>query len=190
MIVQLVLVCIIIYLVYVNYFKVEGYKNYKYTNKYHCCVKNKCGCKDSNECEKPKLVCPSNCPDLSKYILKSSIPPCPPKPDMSQYVLKSSIPPMPDMSKYVLKSSVPPCRCPRCPTCPPCPKHKYDLVICKKHCKKHLDTYYKKEKPNKNDFTRYTNNAGGLCQPSPADSNFYFGTNFAKFGEKVNILNS
>jgi hypothetical protein len=107
---------------------------------------------------------------------------------MSQYVLKSSIPPMPDMSKYVLKSSIPPCRC---PPCPPSPPIIYNLDICKKKCKKHLDKYYKK---SKNNFNRYTNTAyssnKNLCQPSPADSNFYFGTNFAKVGEKINIIKS
>ena len=62
---------------------------------------------------------------MSKYVLKSSIPPCPKLPDMNQYILKSEIPAcprLPDMSKYVLKSSVPPpIQCPSCPPCPPCP---------------------------------------------------------------------
>ena len=187
MIVKLILTLIIIYLIYIHYFQnKEEYRNYRYSDKYHCCDKNRRNCRDK-KCEKPKLICPSACPDLSKYVLKSSIPPCPPKPDMSQYVLKSSIPPMPDMSKYVLKSSIPPCKCPRCPRCPP-PTYNYDL--CKRKCKKHLDKYYKK--PNKNNFNRYTNTAysssKNLCQPSPADSNFYFGTNFAKFGVRNNII--
>lgn len=72
--------------------------------------------------------------DLHKYVLKSSIPPCPnmskyilkseipPYPDMSKYVLKSKIPPYPDMSKYILKSEIPNCEnkqieCPYCPEC-------------------------------------------------------------------------
>lgn len=49
--------------------------------------------------------------DFDKYVLKSSVPPCP---DMSKYALKSMIPPQPDMSKYILKSEVP-----SCPKCPP-----------------------------------------------------------------------
>lgn len=89
-------------------------------------------------------ICPPM-PDMSKYVLKSSIPPCPSLPDMSNYMLKSECPPVPDMSQYVLKSSVPkqgpiiidtsadnrakcgdcpPCPRPRCPEvrCPPAPK--------------------------------------------------------------------
>ena len=76
-------------------------------------------------CKPCAPTCPSKCPDLSKYVLKSSIPPCPQLPDMSNYILKSEIPPcprLPDMSKYVLKSSVPPpIQCPACPPCPSCP---------------------------------------------------------------------
>jgi hypothetical protein len=93
----------------------------------------------------PRPVCPpcAPCrePDLSKYVLKSSVPPCPTMPDMSHYMLKSECPPTPDLSKYVLKSSIPkpqpiiidssackntggecpPCPRPRCPEvkCPP-----------------------------------------------------------------------
>jgi hypothetical protein len=75
--------------------------------------------------------------NIDKYVLKSSIPPCP---NMSEYakksqipawpfnknewIRKSEIPPcprLPDMTKYVLKSALPGCKpykCPRCPTCP------------------------------------------------------------------------
>jgi hypothetical protein len=77
-------------------------------------------------CKPCEPVCPSKIPDLSKYVLKSSIPPCPTLPDMNQYILKSEIPAcprLPDMSKYVLKSSVPPpIQCPTCPPCPPPPE--------------------------------------------------------------------
>jgi len=89
--------------------------------------------------------------DIDKYVLKSSIPPCP---DMSQFALKNQLPPAgfnpeewirkseippcptcPDLRNYVLRSEVPPCdadkicpkcpECPKCPTCPPCePKVK------------------------------------------------------------------
>ena len=89
---------------------------------YHCppCPKLECP-----PCKPCKPVCPGAMPDLSKYVLKSSIPPCPQLPDMSNYILKSEIPPcprLPDMSKYVLKSSVPPpIQCPTCPPCPSCP---------------------------------------------------------------------
>ena len=80
------------------------------------------------------------CPaiDWSKYVLKSSIPPCPPQPDMSRYMLKTECPAPPDMSKYILKSAVPPC--PPCIStcnkpckigeCPPCPVPRCPVVEC------------------------------------------------------------
>lgn len=92
-------------------------------------------------CKPCEPVCPSKCPDLSRYVLKSSIPPCPPMPNMDDYILKSRIPPcprMPDMSKYVLKSSIPPpVKCQPCPACicPPPPQIKVcDKMIKKKDC--------------------------------------------------------
>jgi len=96
------------------------------------------------------FVTPSNCgkpsssstswsdPDPSKWVLKATVPPCPPMPDMSKYMLKSECPPQPDMSKYVLKSSVP--HCPPCIStcskpckigeCPPCPRPRCPVVNC------------------------------------------------------------
>jgi hypothetical protein len=80
------------------------------------------------------------CPkiDWSKYILKASIPPCPPQPDMSRYMLKTECPAPPDMSRYILKSAVPPC--PPCIStcnkpckigeCPPCPRPRCPVVTC------------------------------------------------------------
>lgn len=59
--------------------------------------------------------------DIDKYVLKSSVPPCPDLrnyalkaeigscPDPSTYVMKSDIPPYPDMSQYVLKSQIQQC---------------------------------------------------------------------------------
>jgi hypothetical protein len=87
-----------------------------------------------------RLVCPP-CrePDLSKYVLKSSIPPCPSLPDMSNYMLKTECPPVPDLSKYVLKSSIPKqqpviidnsaCR-KDAGECPPCPRPRCPEVKC------------------------------------------------------------
>jgi hypothetical protein len=107
---------------------------------------SKCNKKATNCACTPKgmarLICPPcKTPDLSKYVLKSSIPPCPAAPDMTNYMLKTECPPVPDLSKYVLKASIPkqqpviidnsackkdagecpPCPRPRCPTvtCPP-----------------------------------------------------------------------
>lgn len=80
--------------------------------------------------------CPE--PDPSKWVLKTTVPPCPPLPDMSKYMLKTECPPQPDMSKYVLKTSVP--ACPPCIStcskpckigeCPPCPRPRCPTVKC------------------------------------------------------------
>ena len=77
--------------------------------------------------------------DMSKYVLKSSIPPCPQLPDMSEYMLKSECPPVPDLSKYILKSSIPKpqpiiidssaCQ-KQCGECPPCPRPRCPEVKC------------------------------------------------------------
>lgn len=91
-------------------------------------------------CPAPRPVCPP-CrePDLSKYVLKSSIPPPPVCPDMSQYMLKTECPPVPDLSKYVLKSSIPKqapviLDCSQCKKpsgeCPPCPRPRCPEVKC------------------------------------------------------------
>ena len=84
----------------------------------------------------PCPSCPT--PDMSKWMKKSAVPPCPPLPDMSKYMLKTECPPLPDMSKYVLKSSVP--KCPPCIStcskpckigeCPPCPRPSCPVVKC------------------------------------------------------------
>lgn len=71
--------------------------------------------------------------DIDKYILKSSIPPCP---DMSEFITKNMMNANPDLSDYILKSEIKACEkvdtsqyilknqipaCPTCPTCPECP---------------------------------------------------------------------
>lgn len=81
----------------------------------------------------------SNGVDLSKFVLKSSIPPCPQCPDMSEYMLKSECPPVPDLSRYILKSSIPKpqpiiidssaCK-KECGDCPPCPRPRCPDVKC------------------------------------------------------------
>ena len=94
-------------------------------------------------CSSPRPICP-RCPpcrepDLSKYVLKSTIPPCPSMPDLSKYMLKTECPPVPDLSNYVLKSSVPKptpviLDCSKCnkPSgeCPPCPRPRCPEVKC------------------------------------------------------------
>lgn len=85
-----------------------------------------------------QISCPP-IPDMSKYVLKSSIPPPKVCPDMSQYMLKTECPPTPDLSQYVLKSSVPKqepviidnsaCK-KECGSCPPCPRPRCPDVKC------------------------------------------------------------
>jgi len=98
-----------------------------------------CGCPDGpgrGPSDPDRRQCPQI--DWSKYVLKASIPPCPPLPDMTRYMLKSECPAPPDMSKYILKSAVPPC--PPCIStcnkpckigeCPPCPVVRCPVVEC------------------------------------------------------------
>ena len=104
---------------------------------------NSCGQVCPCKCPNPRPICPP-CPpcrepDLSKYVLKSTVPPCPPMPDLSKYMLKTECPPVPDLSNYVLKSSVPKPQpvildCSKCnkPSgeCPPCPRPRCPEVRC------------------------------------------------------------
>ena len=114
----------------------EGFSNGKCGT---CGEGSPCGCKKPD----PRMICPAcaECkqPDMSKYVLKSSIPPCPAVPDLSNYILKSECPPVPDLSNYVLKSSIPKQNpvildCSKCQKpkgeCPPCPRPRCPEVKC------------------------------------------------------------
>lgn len=104
---------------------------------------NTCGSSlDSCACsaEQKRPVCPP-CrePDLSKYVLRSSVPPCPAQPDLTKYMLKTECPPVPDLSNYVLKSSIPRQQpvvldCSKCSKskglCPPCPRTRCPEIKC------------------------------------------------------------
>jgi hypothetical protein len=108
---------------------------------------NSCGEPSPCRCPKPRPkprpahpACP-DCkqPNMSKYVLKSSVPPCPALPDMSNYILKSECPPVPDLSNYVLKASIPRQNpvildCSKCQKakgdCPPCPRARCPEVKC------------------------------------------------------------
>ena len=96
-----------------------------------------CGCQ-----QKPasRLMCPPcRAPDLSKYVLKASIPPPTTCPDLSNYMLKTECPPVADLSKYVLKASIPKqqpviidnssCK-KEAGECPPCPRARCPEVKC------------------------------------------------------------
>jgi hypothetical protein len=108
-----------------------------------CGANGSCGCKNpAPRCPQPPPIapCPRTVePDLSKYILKSQVPPCRTSPDMSQYMLKTECPPVPDLSKYVLKSSIPKPQpviidnsmCKKSAgECPPCPRPRCPEVKC------------------------------------------------------------
>ncbi len=96
-------------------------------------------CPDHGNGAGAKPICPPM-PDMSKYVLKSSVPPCPGCPDMRNYMLKSECPPVPDMSQYVLKSSIPKQQPiiidtsadvkAKCGDCPPCPRPRCPEVKC------------------------------------------------------------
>lgn len=99
-----------------------------------------CGCPASSAAVAAgNFALGSAMPDMSKFVLKSSIPPCPQCPDMSEYMLKSECPPVPDLSKYILKSSIPKpqpiiidssaCK-KECGDCPPCPRPRCPDVKC------------------------------------------------------------
>ena len=102
-----------------------------------------CGQPSPCGCHNPRPLCaacpPCREPDMSKYVLKSTIPPCQPLPDMRQYILKTEVPPVPDLSNYVLKSSIPKPQpvllaCSKCNKpkgdCPPCPRARCPEVKC------------------------------------------------------------
>ncbi len=122
-----------------NYLQRDGFQNMSGPCE-SCNQDSPCKC-DNPRPRRP--ICPAcpECkqPDMSKYVLKSSIPPCPAVPDMSNYILKSECPPVPDLSNYVLKSSVPKQQpvvldCSKCQKpkgeCPPCPRARCPEVKC------------------------------------------------------------
>ena len=104
---------------------------------------NKCACQPQTQQTQQtvsRLICPPcRAPDLSKYVLKASIPPPQHCPDLSNYMLKTECPPVPDLTKYVLKSSIPKQQpviidnsaCTKSAgECPPCPRARCPEVKC------------------------------------------------------------
>jgi len=113
--------------------KDEGFEDAGQDSCGNCGKPAPCGC--------PHPVPAAKCrqPDMNKYVLKSSIPPCPAVPDLSNYILKSECPPVPDLSNYVLKSSIPKQNpilldCSKCQKgkgeCPPCPRARCPELKC------------------------------------------------------------
>jgi len=114
-----------------------------------CRKRRPCGCNNGKSSKWSKSMQPAPVapcprvmePDLSKYVLKSSLPASNKQvePDMSGYMLKTECPPVPDLSKYVLKSSIPKpqpviidnsgCK-KEAGECPPCPRPRCPVVKC------------------------------------------------------------
>ena len=118
----------------------EGFQNEAINNAAPSCA-NCGGNYPCPNCQGSLAICPAcpPMPDITKYVLKTSIPPCQVCPDLSQYMLKTECPPTPDLSQYVLKSSIPKrepviidnssCR-KDCGECPPCPRPRCPEVKC------------------------------------------------------------
>jgi hypothetical protein len=126
--------------------------------------------------------------DIDKYVLKSSIPPCP---DLTEYakknmvpptnsfnpnewILKSAIPPcpqIPNLNDYVRKSEVPACtescgsNCPECPVAPICPV----APPCEGERIKIVEKIIYKDRPVSQEELTYRNNNGYL----PNNINYY-----------------
>lgn len=128
---------------------IAGFRNYDGFTGGSSPVCESCGESGSCSCPNPAPKCPTPppiapCPrtvepDMSKYILKSQVPPCRTAPDMSLYMLKTECPPVPDLSKYVLKSSIPKPQpviidnsmCKKSAgECPPCPRARCPEIKC------------------------------------------------------------
>ena len=125
--------------------------NYPEIKEKHC---KKHSCHVKKECKEKKCI--QECPDMSRYILKSKVPHCPKYPDLNAYILKSEVPacpPEPDLSKFVLKTTIPPCRCPPCPKnkCPEIPKNFMNECLNLKKENDHIRNRLAREKRN-NDF--------------------------------------
>ena len=90
-------------------------------------------------CDSSVASCPPAA-DMTKYVLKTSIPPCQSCPDLNMYMLKTECPPSPDLSHYILKSSIPKpepiiidnssCKNDNCGSCPPCPRPRCPEIKC------------------------------------------------------------
>ena len=129
---------------------------------------------------------------MSNYILKSEIPSCPPLPDMSKYVLKSSVPPQIQCPPC---PDCPPCNCPNppeikvceellkdkgkdCGVCPPCPrvkcpKPKLECKQVNQNGKYYTDVEINKLVENKNTLNICKNQRIGnnnTCTPQPYES--------------------
>lgn len=88
-------------------------------------------CPPCQECKKCEPIVQRQFTDLSKYILKTNVPPCP-SVNFDLYMKKSDCV-IPDMSKYVLKSTIPSFQCPPCEQAPP---RTSETQVSKEMCRK------------------------------------------------------
>ena len=58
----------------------------------------------------------------------------------------------------------------------------------KYRCKNECNKYFKKKSHKKSNKNNNSQGKTDHCQPSPVDSNFFFGTNFSKVGKNNTIL--
>lgn len=128
-------------LLFSKFVQMEGFQS-QYAESCDSCGRvSPCQCPTPRPSKRhPHPACPEcKQPNMSNYVLKASIPPCPAVPDLSNYILKSECPPVPDLSNYVLKSSIPKQNpvildCSKCQKtkgeCPPCPRARCPEVTC------------------------------------------------------------
>ena len=128
-------------LLFSKFMHMEGFQSQYAESCDSCGQVSPCQCPTPKPSKRhPHPACPEcKQPNMSKYVLKTSIPPCPAVPDLSNYILKSECPPVPDLSNYVLKSSIPRQNpvildCSKCQKtkgeCPPCPRARCPEVTC------------------------------------------------------------
>jgi hypothetical protein len=139
LLVAFLLGCITTYLYMTRFMKREGFQAGNLPVCSDCGEKWPCPGHGGSTSTPSCPTCPP-VPDMSKYVLKASIPPCPAKADMTNYMLKTECPPVPDLSQYVLKSSIPKQQPiiidtsvdtkAKCGECPPCPRPRCPEIKC------------------------------------------------------------
>ena len=129
-----ILIGLVVYKLFISSNNTEGFHNETRCNS--CRKPSPCGCPKAKV--QKEYIYPHN-PDMSAYVLKATIPPCPPQPDLSKYMLKTECPSVPNLANYVLKSSVPKPQpvildCSKCTKpsgeCPPCPRPRCPEIMC------------------------------------------------------------
>jgi hypothetical protein len=139
LVVAFLLGCLLTYVAMTRFVKKEGFQEEAKPECATCGDKWPCPEHGGDKIPPSCPMCPP-VPDLSKYVLKTSIPAPARAPDMSNYMLKTECPPVPDLSQYVLKSSIPKQQPiiidtsadvkAKCGECPPCPRPRCPETKC------------------------------------------------------------